>query len=235
MGKDGYLCDSGSFLLSSVALPLGGLIVQATKQKPLLILRLTIEMQLVRDVLASKSFSESATPRARGIVRGSTTPELLNACSRLLELLDSPTDIPYLNSHIQLEILYRLLRMPQGVTLRHIATSGDATNRIATAVSWVKRNYAKPVHMAELSAMTGVSQATFNAKFRALTGLSPLQYQKQLRLFAAQDRMVIDGEDASVAAYAVGYESVSQFNREYSRLFGAPPMKDVRSRRVNKT
>ena len=232
LGIQTYHCDSESFLLSSVELPLGGLVVEATKKTPLLLLRLKLNMELVREVLASKSVPElAASLRGVAIVKGETPPELLDACIRLLELLDAPKDIPFLSLHVQREILYRLLSLPQGNILRSIATADDTSSRIAKAVTWVKRHFAEPMQMEELAATAGVSQSTLNSRFRSLTGMSPLQYQKQLRLLAAQDRMVIEGADASTAAFNVGYESVSQFTREYRKVFGMPPMADVRQRR----
>lgn len=181
LGTQTYHCDDGSFLLSSIELPLGGLVVEATKQNPLLILRLTIDIALVRDVLASSSLLPAAPLRDLGLVKGTATPELLDASVRLLELLESPDDISYLGRHVQREILYRLLRLPQGANLSYIATSGETGNRIANAVTWVKKNFSKAIHMSELADIAGVSRSTFNSRFRALTGLSPLQYQKQLR------------------------------------------------------
>ena len=232
LGAQTYHCDNEAFLLSSVELPLGGLVVEATQEQPLLLLRLKLNMELVREVLASKSVPHSsASLRGIAIVKGNVTPELLSACIRLLELLDSPRDIPFLNALVKQEILYRLLCLPQGTILRSIATADDASNRIAKAVTWVKKHFAEPIQMAELASVAGVSQSTLNSRFRSLTGMSPLQYQKQLRLLAAQDRMVIEGADASTAAFNVGYESVSQFSREYRRVFGRPPMKDVKEKR----
>jgi transcriptional regulator GlxA family with amidase domain len=162
---------------------------------------------------------------------GETTVGLLAATSRLLELLDTPEDIPFLGPLIQREIAYRILRTPQGERLRAIATRGDLSNRTARAIVWLRANYTKPLHMEELAdiARTGVS--TLNHQFRALTAMSPLQYQKQLRLQTARQRMLTDGIDVTNAAYEVGYESVSQFSREYSRFFGQPPMRDVRTLR----
>src|SRR5207249_6604748 len=165
--------------------------------------------------------------KPRGIAVGETNVGLLDACSRLIDLLDTPEDIPFLGHLIQREILYRILRTPQGERLRAIPTTGDLSHRTARAIAWLRANYAKPLHMAELAAVARMGVSTLHHQFRALTAMSPLQYQKQLRLQAARQRMLMDGIDASSAAYEVGYESVSQFNREYSRFFGQPPMRDV--------
>jgi len=164
---------------------------------------------------------------------GETTVELLQACSRLLDLLDAPQDIPFLSSLIQREILYRLLRGPQGKHLRAIATLGEQSNRTAKAVAWLRENYAKPLRVEELASVAQMGVSTLHHHFRSLTAMSPLQYQKQLRLHTARVRMFMDGLDAASAAFEVGYESPSQFSREYSRFFGQPPMRDINSRRLN--
>jgi len=149
-----------------------------------------------------------------------------------MELLDTPEDIPFLSHLIQREIIYRILRTPQGARLRTIATTGDPGNRTARAISWLRDNYTKPLHMEELAGISRMGVSTLHHQFRALTAMSPLQYQKLLRLQRARERMLMDGVDATSAAYEVGYESVSQFNREYSRFFGQPPMRDVRMLRA---
>jgi AraC-like DNA-binding protein len=162
---------------------------------------------------------------------GETTAGLLGVCERLLDLLDAPEDIPFLGPLIQREIAYRILTTPQGERLRAIATRGDLSNKTARAIAWLRANYTKPLHMEELAAVAHMGVSTLHHQFRALTAMSPLQYQKQLRLQAARQRMLTDGLDATSAALAVGYESLSQFSREYSRLFGQPPKRDVKSLR----
>src|SRR5947208_15787106 len=134
---------------------------------------------------------------------------------------------------IQREIVYRLLRGPQGDRLRAIATVGDQSHRTAKAIAWLRANYTKPLRVEELAAVARMSMSTLHHHFRALTAMSPLQYQKQLRLVAARERMLIEGIDATSVALKVGYESASQFNREYKRFFGQPPMRDIKSRRVD--
>jgi AraC-like DNA-binding protein len=123
------------------------------------------------------------------------------------------------------------LRTPQGERLRAIATRGDLSHRTAKAITWLRTNYTKPLRMEELAEVSRMGVSTLHHQFRALTAMSPLQYQKQLRLQAARQRMVTDGLDATTAAYEVGYESVSQFSREYSRFFGQPPMRDAKALR----
>jgi AraC-like DNA-binding protein len=162
---------------------------------------------------------------------GETTAELFSACCRLVELLDHPQDIPFLSGLIQREIIYRILHAPAGGRLRAIATLGDQSNRTAKVIAWIRSNYAKPLRVEDLAQTAGMGVSTLHHHFRALTAMSPLQYQKQLRLQAARGRMLMDGLDAASAAFEVGYESASQFNREYSRFFGQPPMRDIRTLR----
>lgn len=233
LGGSVFLCDGSSFLLSSIDVPAESQIVEASEQVPLLAMFLRLDMPTVREILSREDIPEPETSvQARGIAVGETTVGLLGACSRLLELLDTPEDIPFLNHLIQREIVYRILRTPQGERLRAIATTGDLSNRTTRAIAWLMANYAKPLHVEELATVARMGVSTLHHQFRALTAMSPLQYQKQLRLRAARQRMLMDGIDATSAAYEVGYESVSQFNREYSRLFGQPPMRDIKNLRV---
>src|ERR1700723_1356834 len=162
---------------------------------------------------------------------GETTAELLDACCRLLDLLNTPKDIPFLSGLIQREIIYRILQGPEAARLRAIATRGDQSQRTTKAISWIKSNFAKPLRVREMACIAGMGVSTFHNHFRVLTAMSPLQYQKQIRLQAARGRMLMDGLDAASAAFEVGYESASQFNRENSRFFGQPPMRDIRTLR----
>jgi AraC-like DNA-binding protein len=150
------------------------------------------------------------------------------------ELEVNSEDIPFLSPLIQLEIAYHILKSPQGERLRAIATRGDLSNRTARAIAWLRANYTKPLRLEELARVARMGVSTLRHQFRALTGASPLQYQKQLRLQAARQRMMTDGVDATSAAYEVGYESASQFSREYRRLFGQPPKRDVKTLLENK-
>ena len=233
VGKTIHLCDGSNFLLTSVDLPVVSQVTRATEKEPILGLLLALEMPVVREILSQQEFhlrGESAD--TRGIAVGVTTAELLDACSRLIDLLDSTQDIPFLATLIQREIVYRLLRSPQGRHLRAIATLGEQSHRTAKAVEWLRMNYAKPLRVEELATMARMGVSTLHHQFRSLTAMSPLQYQKQLRLHVARERMLNNGVDAASAAFEVGYESASQFNREYSRFFGQPPMRDVKARRI---
>jgi AraC-like DNA-binding protein len=233
VGKTIYICDGQNFLLTSVDLPVVSQVIAATEKEPLLGLILKLEMPAVREILSQHEFhlrQESADARAMAV--GISSRELLDACGRLIDLLDTPEDIPFLSSLIQREIVFRLLRSPQGKHLRAIATLGEQSHRTAKAVEWLRTNYAKPLRVDELAATARMGVSTLHHQFRSLTAMSPLQYQKQLRLHVARERMLNEGLDAASAAFEVGYESASQFNREYSRFFGQPPMRDIKGRRL---
>lgn len=232
LGGTEYLCDGSSVLVSSIDVPVQSQIIEASEEVPLLSMLLRLDMPTVQDILSREDLPEpEGSSQRRGLAIGETTLGLLDACARLVELLKTPEDIPFLSPLIQREIIYRILRTPQGERLRAIATRGDLSHRTARAIAWLRANYNKPLHMEELAAVARMGVSTLHHQFRALTAMSPLQYQKQLRLQAARQRMLMDGIDASNAAYEVGYESVSQFSREYSRFFGQPPMRDIKSLR----
>ena len=235
LGGTEYLCDGSSFLVSSIEAPIQSQIIEASEAVPQLAMRLLLDMSAVQEILSREDLPEPVGSSQRcGLAVGETTVGLLAATSRLLELLDSPEDIPFLAPLIQREIAYRILRTPQGERLRAIATRGDLSNRTVRAIAWLRANYTKPLRMEELAGIARMGVSTFHHQFRALTAMSPIQYQKQLRLQAARRRMLTDGMDATHAAYEVGYESVSQFSREYSRFFGQPPMRDIRTLRDGK-
>lgn len=230
LGGTEYLCDGSSFLLSSIDVPVQSQIVEASEEVPLLSMLLRLDMPMVGEVLSREDLPEpEAASHRHGLAVGETTAGLLGACIRLIEMLEAPEDIPFLSPMVQREVIYRILRTPQGERLRAIATRGDLSHRTAKAITWLRANYTKPLHMEELAEVARMGVSTLHHQFRALTAMSPLQYQKQLRLQAARQRMITDGLDATSAAYEVGYESVSQFSREYSRFFGQPPMRDIKA------
>jgi len=235
LGGTVYLCDGSCFLLSSIDVPAESQIIEASEQVPLLSMFLRLDMPTVREVISREELPEPETSvPSRGLAVGETTVGMVGACSRLIELLETPEDIPFLSHLIQRELVYRILRTPQGERLRAIATTGDLSHRTARAIAWLRVNYAKPLHMEELAAVARMGVSTLHHQFRALTAMSPLQYQKRLRLQTARQRMLMEGMDATSAAYEVGYESVSQFNREYSRVFGLPPIRDIKALRDGK-
>jgi AraC-like DNA-binding protein len=232
LGKTAFLCDDSSFLLTALDLPVVSQIVEASIKKPMLGMLLKLDMPMVREILSLEEFHSGESASTRGMAVGVTTVELLDPCIRLMNLLDKPQDIAFLSPMLHREVVYRLLRSPQGKHLRAIATLGEQSQRTARAVDWLRTNYAKPLRVEELAEMARMGVSTLHHQFRSLTAMSPLQYQKHLRLHVARERMLHDGMDAASAAFDVGYESASQFNREYSRFFGQPPMRDIKSRRV---
>jgi AraC-like DNA-binding protein len=236
LGQTTFVYDQSRFLLTSIDLPIVSQVVEASEAKPLLAIAIKLQMPVVRELLSREELrAHHASPGSAAMVTGEITAELLSACCRLLDLLSNPHDISYLSGLVQREIIYRLLSGPEGARLRAIATSGDQSYRTARAISWIRDNYAKPVRLDDLAEIAGMGVSTLHHHFRVLTHMSPLQYQKQLRLQAARARMLVDCLDASTVAFEVGYESVSQFNREYSRFFGQPPMRDIKTLREGKS
>lgn len=233
VGGTTHFCNGSNYLLTSVDLPVVSQVTKASRAEPITGMILALDMPMVREILSQDEFLTPAPPSvARGMAVGLTTAELLGACRRLLDLLDTPRDIPFMGSLLHREILYRVLRGPLGRHLRSIATLGDQGNRTARAVAWLRANFTRPLRVEELAGVAQMGVSTLHHHFRSLTSMSPLQYQKRLRLHAARMRMMTGGLDAASAAFEVGYESASQFNREYSRLFGQPPMRDVKDLRL---
>ncbi|HXM42689.1 MAG TPA: AraC family transcriptional regulator [Bryobacteraceae bacterium] len=232
LGRNIFIYDASRFLLTSVDLPVVSRVIDASEEAPCLALSLKLEMPMVRDLLSREEIRVAEPPsESPGMATGETTLEFLSACCRLVDLLHTPQDIPFLSGLIQREIVYRILRSAEGARLRAIATLGEQSHRTARAIAWIGANYAKPLRVEDLAEVAGMGVSTLHHHFRVLTAMSPLQYQKQIRLQAARGRMLMDGLDAASAAYEVGYESASQFNREYSRFFGQPPMRDIRTLR----
>jgi AraC-like DNA-binding protein len=227
-----FIYDASQFLLTSVDLPVVSQVIEASEESPYLCLRLKLEIPIVGELLSRGEIPATAVPLdGPAMATSETTVELLRAFSRLIDLLNTPQDIPFLSDPIQLEIIYRILQSPEGQRLRAIATLGDQSQRTAKAIAWIRENYAQRLKLEDLAHVAGMGVSTLHTHFRALTSMSPLQYQKQLRLHAARLRMLTDGLDAASAAFEVGYGSATQFNREYSRFFGQPPIRDVRALR----
>jgi AraC-like DNA-binding protein len=232
LGDDTYVLDVHHFLITSVDLPTVVQIIHASREQPYLGLILKLDRREMAQLMVD---SHLPPPRAQQSSRGMATSEvmvsLLTACQRLLDLLAAPQDIPILAPLIQREILYRLLVGEQGARLRQIASAGSQSHQIAQAIAWLKRHYTLPLRIDDLAAQAHMSPSTFHHHFRALTAMSPLQYQKWLRLNEARRLMLTERLDAATTAFEVGYESPSQFSREYRRVFGAPPLRDITSLR----
>jgi len=228
LGDDTYIYDAHHYLITSVHLPTVVQVTEASPEKPYLGLRLTFDQREISQLMADSHLPPPRTQQSsRGMATGEVTSPLVNAFRRLIDLLDEEEDIPILAPVIQREIIYRLLVGDQGERLRQIAVAGSQSHSIARAIEWLKGNFSRPLRIDELAAQARMSTSTFHHHFRATTALSPLQYQKQLRLQEARRLMLMERLDAATAGFEVGYESPSQFNREYNRLFGAPPLRDI--------
>ena len=234
LGDERYAYDPLHYMVVSVTLPISGALLEASPENPSLGLRMDIDPAQISQLIAeSSSMMVPNLPSGRGLYVERTDPQLLDALLRLLRLLDSPRDIPVLAPLIRREILYRLLRGPQGHRLYEIALANSQTHRVCQAITWLNRHYQQPLRIEDLAREVNLSTSTLHHRFKAVTSMSPLQYQKQLRLQEARRLMLNDGLEAAVAGYRVGYESPSQFSREYSRLYGAPPIRDVARLRAN--
>src|SRR5208282_2427754 len=232
LGDDTYVYGERHFLITSVNLPTVVQITKASREKPCLGLILKLDQREISQLMVD---SNLPLPRlqqsSRGMATGEVTLPLLAAFQRLIDLLAEPKDIPILAPIIQREIFYRLLVSDQGARLRQIASAGSQSQQIARAIDWLKDNFTRPLRIDDLATQVNMSTSTFHHHFRTLTAMSPLQYQKWLRLNEARRLMLIENQDAATVAFQVGYESPSQFSREYGRLFGAPPLRDITSLR----
>lgn len=228
LGDDTYVYDSNHYLFSGLHLPVIAQVFKANQEKPYLGLRLTFNYRDISQLMADSQLPPPRTHKTdRGMATGDLTVSLVNAFQRLVDLLDEEQDIPILAPIIQREIFYRLLVGEQGVRLRQLAVMGTQSQQVARAVSWLKSNFTKPLRVEDLAEMANMGKSTFHHHFRSMTALSPLQYQKKLRLQEARRLMLTEHIDAATAGFQVGYESPSQFSREYSRLYGVPPVRDI--------
>lgn len=227
LGTERYRYDPAHFLLVSVDLPVTGCVTLATQSEPYLGLSVGLCSGTVGELLAEGACGDAPTPAARGMAVSAAEPQLLGAVARLVGLLGSPRDVTALAPLVLREITYRVLTGPQGARLRQIAATGAPAQRIVRAIRWLRDHYTEPLSVSALAKLASMSASAFHQHFRAVTSLSPIQYQKRLRLQEARRLMLTDGLDAASAAYRVGYESPSQFSREYRRQFGAPPRRDV--------
>lgn len=228
LGNDTYVYDAHHFLITSVDLPAFVQIIKASREKPCLGLMLQLnQLEMSQLMVDSNLPPPRAQQSSRGMATGEVTLPLLTAFQRLIDLLAEPDDIPILAPIFQREIIYRLLVSDQGARLRQMASAGSQSNQIAGAIDWLKGNFSRPLRIDSLATQVNMSTSTFHHHFRSLTAMSPLQYQKSLRLNEARRLMLTERLDAAAAAFQVGYESPSQFSREYSRLFGKPPLRDI--------
>ena len=229
LNRELYTYDASHHLVVSVDLPISGQVTQATPDEPYLCFRLDLRpTQIAALVLDCGITRPAARGSGRALVVGNTSAPLLDAVSRLVRLLESPEDIPTLAPLVTREILYRLLKGEHGHQLCEIAAADGRSQRISHAIAWLKKHFDQPLRIEVIARELNMSVSSLHHHFKAVTAMSPLQYQKQLRLQEARRMMLVQDVDAATAGHRVGYESPSQFGREYSRLFGAPPARDLR-------
>lgn len=227
--------DPAHYVLASIQLPAMCRVSKASPRTPYLALKVALDPRLVGELLADGLPVEPAGPPERGLVVTSLDDELQDAIARLVALLDAPAHIPALAPLVLRELTYRALTGPQGGRLRQSVAAGGAGQRVAKAIGWLKAHAAKPLRMEAVAKRVGMGLSAFHQHFKAVTGMSPLQFQKRLRLLEARRLLVAEGRTAAEAAFEVGYESPSQFSREYRRAFGVPPRQDAVALRAEPT
>ena len=239
LGEERFAYDPARFLLTSVDLPVESHIIGASPRTPYLSLRLEIDPLHIGELLAQTELPDAPgaqaadTQVACGLSIGNVDAGLLDATLRLVALMEQPQHIGALAPLIVREILYRLLAGPDGARVRHIAATHGQTRGIGAALDWLKTNFAEPFRIDDIAHRAHMSRSGFHQQFKAVTAMTPLQYQKQLRLQEARRLMLSEHTDANTACYRVGYESASQFSREYRRLFGQSPRRDIARLRAN--
>jgi AraC-like DNA-binding protein len=232
LGDHRYQYDSAHYLLATVELPIVSQVIEASPERPYLSLRVELDLTLVGSVMVEAGH---VAPRSQADVRAiNVSPldaNLLDAVVRLVRLLDNPAEARFLAPLIRREIVYRLLRGEQGERLCQIAVQGGKTHRIVRAIKRLREEFDQPLRIDDMAQELGMSVSGFHHHFKAVTGMSPLQFQKRQRLQEARRLMLGEHLDAASTAYRVGYDDASHFNREYKSLFGAPPMRDVQQLR----
>ncbi|MBY8605438.1 MAG: AraC family transcriptional regulator [Burkholderia sp.] len=234
VGGREYRYDPSNYLIVGLDLPVIGAVIEASVTQPYLSVRLPLNRQALADMLTHDSTKPDRSD-ARGspaIAVEAATPHLIDAATRLLHLLDTPDDIPALAPLIEREILYRLLRGPHADMLRQVAYQTGRINRIQRAIAFIRHHFTEDFAIDELAALADMSVSTFHAQFKAATHMSPLRFRAQIRLQEARRLMLAEGLGAAEAGFRVGYESPSQFSREYGRLFNTPPKRDAATRKA---
>jgi AraC-like DNA-binding protein len=233
LGEEVFVYDPLHYLVVSMTLPLSGQILEATPAQPYLCLRVDIDPQLVAELLTQLGpIAHTHEPASRALYLARTSAPLLDAVLRLARLLDTPEEAPVLAPLALREIHYRVLTGELGERLRQLCEVDGPSQRIARAIERLKSHYAEALRIEDLAAAAHMSPSSLHQRFKAVTSMSPLQFQKQLRLQEARRLMLSEGLEAAAAGHRVGYESPSQFSREYRRLFGAPPRREIVSART---
>jgi AraC-like DNA-binding protein len=218
----------GQYLIISVGVPVVSQLTEATPERPYLCLRIDLEPAAIGAIMLDGDMQRAAREQPGPALAVSDADDgLLDACLRLLRLVDTPRDIPILSPLAEREILYRLLRGDQASRMAQIAFGESKLQQVNRAIGWIKRNFREPFSMAALADEARMSASSLHHHFKAVTAMSPLQYQKRLRLQEARRLILSASIDAAAAGHSVGYDSPSQFSREYRRLFGAPPLRDA--------
>lgn len=233
VGDDILEYDARHYMISSVDLPMSSCITCASANEPYLGFALALDPLKLAELTAALPQKRAMLTVDRGIAIGELSVDIQNAALRLARLLDAPDDIPVLAPIIEKELLYRLLTGPLGARLRQAVIAGSHSQQIARAIDWLRSNLDQATNIDHLADLANMSRSSLHHHFKALTAMTPVQYQKQLRLQEARRLMLVEDRDAATAAHRVGYESASQFSREYRRQFGRPPASDVADLRRN--
>lgn len=229
LAEESYHYGTSDYLVVSVDLPISGQVIQASAEAPYLCLRLNFDPYQVLDLIKESALPTSPMPDSRrGLYVSQTNSLLLDAVIRLVHLLENPQDVPVLAPLVIREILYRILQGNQGESLKQLVMTGSHSNRIAEVIKRIKQDYDKPLRIEELSKLANMSPSSLHRHFKEVTAMSPMQYQKQLRLQESRRLLLSESADAADVGFQVGYESPSQFSREYARLFGLPPISDIK-------
>ncbi len=227
VGDRTFRYDPATYFVMSVDLPAVGSVHPSSRGEPYLAISLTLDPTIVASLLADVSKPSGGGLYASAFSVAPVTPELLDAWLRMMRLLEHPDETAALAPAYEREILFRVLQGPHGWMLRDIATPDTALSRISVAIDWIRRNFAREIRVEALAAMAALSVSAFHRHFKAVTALSPLQYQKRIRLLHARSQLIAGQGSATSIAFTVGYESPNQFSREYARLFGLPPSRDL--------
>lgn len=229
LGTDTINYGAGDYLLTSLDLPVAWRVVEASEAVPHFCISFALSSEKLLDLMSRAQIERPAEKAngQRGIMVNTATPELLDAAIRLMRLLDHPSEIPAMAPLIEQEILYRILTGPAGGQLMNIVAADSQGNRIARAIAWLRENFARQLRIEELAEHIGMSVSSFHHHFKSITAMTPVQYQKQLRLHEARRLMLLERVDAGTAGHRVGYQSPSQFSREYSRVYGVSPSRDI--------
>lgn len=219
--------DPATYFVMSIELPAVGKVHPAISGEPYLAVSLTLDPAILAMLLADLPKPTERFEQEAGFSVAAVTPELMDAWVRMLRLMDRPQDITALAPAYEREILYRVLQGPQGWMLREIAAPDSAMARISLAIQWIRRDFAEPIRVDDLAQKAAMSVSAFHRHFKAVTNLSPLQYQKRVRLLQARTLLVANAKSVTTAAFEVGYESATQFSRDYARVFGLPPARDA--------